>query len=195
MTIQFADLPERSSLNRQWRRVVAPKGCGALQLLILGQKFTGVWTHYLDEDKRTVPCAGDTCGWCETKLLKRWKGFIACLLVPTWEPCVGEFTEGAAREVSTSTQAQQGLRGWMVTLKRHKTYRNAPVHVSFGDRQNLAKLPDEFDPLPHLQRLWFGERKEPANRRAEVNKILASIFRKPPAEEEEIPTHETDPPA
>lgn len=151
--VAFADLPERRSLVRQWRKVYGPRGLKRLHVKTLSDDVLAVWTHYDTSINRVRPCEGLKCPFCLQGLGRRYLAYAAALRADTNEPCIVEITEGAARKLREMGLLPGKLRGYSLTLFRLKDYVNAPVQVE-ALKLALQNLPAPFDVLPSLLRLW-----------------------------------------
>lgn len=171
-----AALPPRASLERQWHKVVSPRGKVPLMVGLLGKNLEEFWIHFDVDVKRTVPCRGEErCSYCKATLPRRYRAFCAAMDSQTRDLCVVEITEGAARTILSDPLAANGLRGLLLCLRRFKVHANAPVHATLTEgRTTSAKIPPAFDVMPSLQRLWdncSATRKE----KLSADKLLAEL--------------------
>ncbi len=155
MSIPLAELPEDRSFHREWFKIVSPRRMVPIQVGLLSQDFTGIWTHFCNHANRTVPCVGEAhCDRCQVGLHRRWKGYIAAILSTTRQPVIVELTEGAARAIRNDPLYKSGLRGCILTLQRKKPHKTAPVFADLQGPIPGANVPPDFDVLPSLERLW-----------------------------------------
>lgn len=153
-------LPERSSLNRQFRRVVYPRGGSPLVCYPLTWRIDLIGTHYLPDYQRTVPCAGASCQLC-LAMVVRPKGYLPALLFRTHEQVVCEITEGAVRRILAIPWWRDSARGSLLTLSRKGEKPNAPVYAHVETSQmRTDRLPSAFEVFPHLEDLWGIKRGE-----------------------------------
>lgn len=151
--VAFAELPDRRSLSRQWRKVYGPRGLKRLHVKTLSEDILSVWTHFDTTINRVRPCEGLKCPYCIKGLARRFLGYAAAMRSDTNEPCIVEITEGAARKLREMGLLPGKLRGYSLTLFRLKDYVNAPVQVE-ALKLSRQDLPPSFDVLPSLLRLW-----------------------------------------
>lgn len=154
-SLNFVDLPDRPSLQRQWKKAYGPKGLKPLEVITLGDCVRGLLIHRDETNNRMTRCLGEgNCPFCEKPSKVRWIGYVAAFRVDTKEFCLAEITEGAARQLSDLGKYKSGLRGHYMTLARYKDYKNAPVFVSLRPHGNPGNLPPDWDIVFDLEHLW-----------------------------------------
>lgn len=153
--IAFAPLPQRRSLLRQWHKVTGPRGKRPFTFGCLSPDLTALWVHFDNSTRRLAPCKGEgQCSYCAENTPRRWMGYAAGIMADTRDKVVAEVTEGAARQLVERGLLPGKLRGLVITLFRLKDHRNAPVQVKTEKAKAGAHIPEAFDPMPHLLRLW-----------------------------------------
>lgn len=140
-------------------QIVSPTPQMPVQAYIVSDELLGVLTHFEQPgpttNGRTRPCMGDgTCRFCQEGIAARWKGFVIGQGTQTGRLFIVELTENAAMSCYSTLTSPEGIRGKVITLKRAGKSRNSAVQavITPGDRR--IALPDSFDLLPHLFRLW-----------------------------------------
>lgn len=150
-----AQLPARRPLERQWHRVVYPRGQSPLVFVALSDFVEGVWTHWDDAIDRTTCCYDpEKCVFCKAGQPRRFTGYVAGMILPARDFGAVSVTDHAARQLRELRLLDSGLRGKQVTLFRQLPHKNAPVHVQISGWPTKETLPKPFDVRPHLQRLW-----------------------------------------
>lgn len=154
-SIPPAPLPERRSLLRQWRKVYGPRGKRPFRFVCFSPNVTAVFVHFDQRIMRHVPCVGENaCTYCIDSQTRRWMGYVAGARCDTHEICIAEVTEGAARRLIDLGLLPGKLRAQVVTLYREKDHKNAPVMVKAEKHSKPSNIPEDFDPMPHLLRMW-----------------------------------------
>src|SRR5258708_7862317 len=91
--IEWANGPPEKKKLRQG--IARPKTAESLSFIVLDEKVTEVWTHWIGG--RTQPCLGDGCeckNWPATNK-RRWKGYVMALRRPTLQLVIAEITPEA----------------------------------------------------------------------------------------------------
>lgn len=145
--------PERP--NHAATRIAVPKK-GELFALLTGDAITGVWTHWLADRKRTLPCLGLDCFCRQEPAFSRWIGYISCWTQPTEFSGVLEVTEYLARQLLVYVDGGVKLRGLELRLWRDRNRGNGPVLCAIHKQHDPLALAPGFSPRPMLLRMWGG---------------------------------------
>lgn len=165
--------------------VIRPEGVRPLHLIILGSPLVGCWTHWFNNASR--PCMQPpnqrevTCPGCLSQMPRRWKGYIGCWDERSGRRVIAEISANAARSCPDLIDKLRNLRGITIELQRMAKKENAAVDAKLLAFRRNGGLPDPFDVVSHLYRLW-GD-----------NPYLASPKETQGAEEEEYPWGTGDP--
>jgi hypothetical protein len=126
-----------------------------VRAVILSDRIEGYYTHW--DGRRTRPCTldKDEKGTCALHACpRRWKGFLACVLMRTGKIAFVELTTLAGQVVKRE-YGNDSLRGLMVQFRRERNAKKAPIQVDFIGRYEEAKpLPPAPSVEPTLLRLW-----------------------------------------
>lgn len=145
-----AALPPPGQLR--WFRIVSPTKGATLRAIILGDTFHGMWTHYANA---TVPCGNDAdCHWCKSALAPRYNGYIPALAGSPGQKRVLALTYHGCCQFTKILKQRGTLRGLEVTLSRKYLSDRAPVLVRV-EREIVAQLlPESFNVIDSLSRMW-----------------------------------------
>lgn len=136
---------------------------GTLWVVFLGNA-SWVETHWIHPPgatkPRSWPCTGDECPYCPAATVS--KGYAAAQV---WE----EDTAGRKRWVSYAVELTDSvaellagdLRGRAAELSRQGPKPNSPLKLDWRKLEKAGELPEPFDLVPILHRLW-GYRERPA---------------------------------
>lgn len=129
------------------------KDMGPLTCVSLSPTFWGFWTHFAS---RTILHVDEpaVCQGCKDRLPLRWQGYLPCWCRDVHGARILVLSEGAARQLLPIRQEKGTLRGAILQFKRRHGAPNAPVDVTFQGMRGEVGLPEDFDPFPHLARLW-----------------------------------------
>lgn len=134
--------------------IVSPKPHSPVHVIITSDSWQGTWTHhYLD---RTKPCLGSEfdCEGCAGRHGKRFKGYLCGALFGTGRDCIIELTHGAIRACPDLVTYNGQLRGLRMVLKRTGTAKNGPVKVEIGNRLPDHAVPQDFNLMRALCKVW-----------------------------------------
>lgn len=130
-------------------------------LLLLGPGV-GVDTHWIDAERKTLPCRGDTCRHCLADNPKRWRGYYPAvrLVGSSPVPVIFEVTEQSALRLNERGE----LRG--VAIEVSRSAKRGPIVIRFEDYDRWSKyrprMPAAFDVRAVLLRMWnVNEQDEP----------------------------------
>ncbi len=128
-----------------------------------------VLTHWLPDERRSVPHLGAECPWCPRTTIQKSYAPVAVLRYPTngekpiervlqevrkigpnaWHVRIMEMPEGL------QWLAALDLKGKYFFLYRKGKHKNAPLHAALQDWDNFPAPPIEpFDVRPFVERAW-----------------------------------------
>jgi hypothetical protein len=149
--------PERLKIE-----VWNPRPGNPVVACVLSERIVGVYSHFLPDQKATVPCLapGAFCEHCVLAGPRRWQGWLAGLSYSTGRLYLVQVTTNAARSCPVLLQPKVTLRGGRLTLQRRGEANNSPVQASFLSGVPKKELPPAFDVVAQLLTLW-GLRRPP----------------------------------
>jgi len=110
-------------------RIVRCPAKGVLTAVITSPGLIGCPTHYVNN--RTQPCEGQgKCDWCEAGHSWRWHGWVACILVGTYEHVIFEMTATSSDSFRNYQAIKDTLRGCLFTATRPSQRHNGRVVIS-----------------------------------------------------------------
>lgn len=154
--------PEPPGRDKQCIPLIRAPQAGTVEAALLDGHVHGIELHVIDQ--RDTPCAGTDCTYQFNGQHRgtRWKGFMAAFDLNHGRKCILEITAEAYRHYQDHLRQSIPLeRGVMVSLRRLGKQRNSPVKMDV--RQAYVEsddLPDTFDVLDALFRIWNGELRE-----------------------------------
>lgn len=146
--------------NPKWVPIVSPKVCKPVEGLILSSKLQGVWVHYVPQLEKSQPHTDEDCPWCEQKLGKRWKGYLAIQLIhavgnlSAGNHALLELTADACRACPELKDRTDTLRGKTVKVWRAGQKANSPVRAELTKLRVMGGMPPAFEIVPALYRVW-----------------------------------------
>lgn len=164
--VEIHELPESSPLTRQYHKVRTVKSMAGYDVVFLCQSPLKIASHYDTRTSRTTACSGpeNGCHLCKANLLIRPKIYAPAMERVSNDQFVQEITESAYRDLLELIGKETSWRGLGVHLFRVAKHPNAKMGVKILGRRAEATLPPEFDPRPHLERLFdgMGQPRRPA---------------------------------
>lgn len=135
-------------------KLVYPTGHAPLDVLAVGQTVKGFLTHW--SEGRAVPCLHQPvpCSFCSYGWQPRWYGYLACVLDRTFRRRVAVISEGAYRNCPGLVSRDGKLRGLAIRLQRMGEGKNAPIKAIIGEPIRKVELPEEWDLVGSLCRVW-----------------------------------------
>lgn len=127
-------------------------------VLLADKPFHGL-SHWIKEIGRHQPCLGEPhCEHCRARRGKRRKGYIAAQYCSSKLLFVLELTDKALHEIDAVLNQRGSLRGLVLHAYRKRNSKgeaskNAEVIIEWQGTSD-AKLPEAFDELPHVMRMW-----------------------------------------
>jgi hypothetical protein len=123
---------------------------------VLGEETVGVYTHFIPEQKATVPCLSSThwCEYCLTHANRRWQGWLPGLSPRSGKLYLIPITTQAVRSCPVLMNRKTSLRGGTITLKRRGEAVNSPVDATFQSGVPGAALVPAFNVCAQLLRIW-----------------------------------------
>jgi len=145
---------EAPSKQHQFIPIISPRPHSRTVCVITSDTWIGAYTHFYDN--RTRPCLDlvEHCEGCQRKQAKRWKAYLCGILVPSHRQVIIEITLGALDSCPALRFDKGQLRGKKITLIRNGSARNAPVCVQLETLRGLENLPQPFDLMESLCRVW-----------------------------------------
>jgi len=161
-------------LARVCIKIQNPKPNCKVYGLPLGNKITGVLTHYIG---KTIPCrAPQACEPCTRFVPARYKGYLPCVTIDGKQRFIMELQKKNAEFLTVELHRGVDLTAFAVRLERVGKHRNAPVQSTLIDcsnpltlewlRQNTEGLtawpvrPPYFDPRQNLMAMWGYTRSQ-----------------------------------
>lgn len=121
--------------------------------ICLSQNLIGCYTHYTR--RRTIPCEGAGCQFCEDSGPPRWHGYVALQSLANKTVAVLELTALAAVPLADYLDRQGTLRGARIDATRTGSRANAPVTATVQPADiDLRQLPREPNVRRFLEILW-----------------------------------------
>jgi len=142
------------SQQTQFVPIVSPRPHQKLACVITSDTWVGTYTHFYD--RRTHPCLGDAdnCEGCRRRHAKRWKAYLAGVMIPGHRNVIIELTVNALDSCHALRHDRHQLRGKKITLWRRGDARNAPVMCMLETIKGIEHLPPAFDLMDSLCRVW-----------------------------------------
>lgn len=145
-----AALPPPGQLR--WHRIVSPTHGRSLRAVILGSSFFGKWTHFKET---TLPCTEtEDCEYCRGGIAPRYNGYTPALTGNPGQKNVLALTYYGACQLTETLATRGTLRGLEIDLVRKYKSNRAPVLVKIVREISSPSLPEEFDVLDSLARMW-----------------------------------------
>jgi hypothetical protein len=121
--------------------------------ICLSQQLLGCYTHYTR--RRTIPCEGAGCQFCEDAGVPRWHGYLAIQSLATKNVAILELTALAAVPIAEYLERNGSLRGTRIDATRTGARNNAPVSATIQPADtDLRQLPREPNVQRFLEILW-----------------------------------------
>lgn len=137
-------------------RIIRLKANESIHVTLLCQAIWGVFTHWDNKARQSLPCFEPTssCRGHKLKLPLRWKGFLHCLTNKGREIFL-EITPTAAEDLRSQLGSVEELRGKHLVIKRMAGDKaRLQVNVWAVAGLDPDKLPPEKDPYKVLLSLW-----------------------------------------
>jgi len=146
-------------LQRPYYDVQGPTIHGPLYCTLLADQILIGNAHYIAEARRHIPCPGDGCPWCLSGRGKRRKGYIAAITTRSRQKFVLELTDAALNQLEKWMEQGTPLRGLKLKLERRQSKKGdrsktAMVLLTFEGDATTENLPEAFDEVPHLEKMW-----------------------------------------
>lgn len=152
--------PPGTPLTRQFHRVRGLKGPGPMWVTLLDDDIKCAMLHFDGVMSRTRVCQLDKCDCVQTGQRRRLYGFTPAREAKTNDLFALELTEAAIHQLAAIRLQHGRLRGAMIRLTRKASHRNAMVVVDLADFADPRNIPEPFDVVPLLERLWGIQMRE-----------------------------------
>jgi hypothetical protein len=143
--------------------------------------ITRVWVHWAEcaEGEKSLPCLRDECQLCPSCDL-RWRGYAPVMAYErgAWVPRVMEASENFVDLLGKDLRGK-AVQVWKEAPDRRRHKESVPILYNFIPEEHtytLPELPEAFDFVPFLLRLW----EKPAltdHEGREYTRFLAGGFR------------------
>lgn len=146
--------PRPTNSQERWYKIVGPKGTVRMTAFLLDSGYYGCWSHWVG---RQMECRMSAdCALCQRGEPVRWNGYIAAQVETDkgWEDVILALSDNAAKELDEQVPKWEGMRGLVITLKRDPGKVNGRVHVKVEKKAPVGKIPEPFDVISSLQRMW-----------------------------------------
>jgi len=156
--LEFRSSPTQKTKTRKYDILRVP-GCGAGNLVLLGNKFLWHTLHYWR--RRSTPCLGDPCEACDHNCPIRERGYIAVTPREKIDVMILEVTDQCAEKIVSASELLNTLRGQIVGLTRLENESNGKLKIHFSGKSIDADLiPESPDVAEVMRRIWgMGKRK------------------------------------
>lgn len=131
----------------------------AQEFVFLSPSYWGIWHHW--HGTRSSECRAEkgNCHGCENNWPRYFKGFVAALTNLGRTKLILELTTTACEMINEKLPARKDMRGAIVRISKTKGGPKGRYLIDVLERRlDPADLPEDFDPMPELRRLWAAKK-------------------------------------
>lgn len=112
-------------------------GSGTLDAILVCHRYTGVLTHWMNEET-TLHIDSGPCAGCDANQRPRWQGFIIVQSTQSGTHRLLQFTPPVATVLNKYSRDDTGVCGLTVRLTREGRERNSPLRAEIIERATVT---------------------------------------------------------